>query len=191
VMIPPNYLKVKDLMKKLIINIQNPKIDSILVAIQAHYELVSIHPFIDGNGRTARLLFNLILLINGFPFVYVAKEERSQYLKALEKAQTGGSMVDYEQLMLNSISRSLDKYLNIDSEVNSDRVYKIGELSSITSVPISTIRFWVGEGLVNIFNTTTSGYAVFDSNSINRIQNIQKLKSEKRMTIEEIKKLLK
>lgn len=61
--------------------------DPLLVAIEAHYRLVTIHPFVDGNGRTARLLFNLLLLQSDYPLSFVEKKEREQYIKNLEMAQ--------------------------------------------------------------------------------------------------------
>ncbi len=57
----PNPIKVPELMKKFSDKLDQ-KSDSILKAIEAHYKLLEIHPFIDGNGRTARLLMSLILL---------------------------------------------------------------------------------------------------------------------------------
>jgi Fic family protein len=56
-------------------------------AFEAHYALVTIHPFADGNGRTARLLMNLMLLRDGFPPVPIRPEMRAQYLKVLEDRQ--------------------------------------------------------------------------------------------------------
>ncbi|NWI93684.1 FICD transferase, partial [Pitta sordida] len=59
------------------------------LAALAHYKLVYIHPFVDGNGRTARLLMNLILMQAGFPPVTVRKEQRAEYYHALEVANEG------------------------------------------------------------------------------------------------------
>ncbi|MBV9537968.1 MAG: Fic family protein, partial [Acidisphaera sp.] len=58
-------------------------------AFTAHRELVDIHPFNDGNGRTARLLMNLILLRGGYPPVSVRPEDRPMYLDALQQVQSG------------------------------------------------------------------------------------------------------
>ena len=49
------------------------------LAALAHYKLVYIHPFVDGNGRTSRLLMNLILMQHGFPPVIIRKQDRLQY----------------------------------------------------------------------------------------------------------------
>ncbi|XP_006204808.1 protein adenylyltransferase FICD [Vicugna pacos] len=58
-------------------------------AALAHYKLVYIHPFIDGNGRTSRLLMNLILMQAGYPPITVRKEQRSEYYHVLEVANEG------------------------------------------------------------------------------------------------------
>src|SRR5580698_313201 len=58
-------------------------------AFTAHRRLVDIHPFNDGNGRTARLLMNLILVRGGYPPVAVRPEDRLEYIRALQEAQAG------------------------------------------------------------------------------------------------------
>lgn len=61
--------------------------DAILYAAAAHTWFVSIHPFIDGNGRVARLLMNLVLMRHAFPITIVRKENRMKYYDALEESQ--------------------------------------------------------------------------------------------------------
>jgi Fic family protein len=65
------------------------KLHPIIVAAVAHYNMVRIHPFDDGNGRGARILMNLILLRAGFPPAIVRNEDRAAYLDALRQADTG------------------------------------------------------------------------------------------------------
>jgi Fic family protein len=56
-------------------------------AVLAHLEFVTIHPFLDGNGRIARLLMNYVLLVAGYPWVTIRSDERVPYFTALEHAQ--------------------------------------------------------------------------------------------------------
>ncbi len=85
--------------------------DSVIVACEAHYRFVKIHPFFDGNGRTARLLMNGILLRQDFPLTVIAAEDRSRYLHSLDDADRG-KPADYFLLMLECVERSLDQYLS-------------------------------------------------------------------------------
>ena len=80
-------------------------------AAEAHYRLVSIHPFTDGNGRTGRLLMNMILLMTGYPPAIIRKRDRLAYMDSLEKAQLGGSKGDYLKIIGKAVDRSLDIYL--------------------------------------------------------------------------------
>ena len=88
-------------------------------AFEAHYQLVSIHPFADGNGRTARLLMNLLLLRGGYPPVVIGPEHRLAYLTTLETAQLGSDKAPYTRFMAERLDASLTDYLRaIDSEMD-------------------------------------------------------------------------
>lgn len=80
-------------------------------AFEAHYRLVSVHPFSDGNGRTARLLMNLLLLRGGYPPVVIGPEHRKPYLDGLEASQLGGGMEAHEAFMASRLLASLTDYL--------------------------------------------------------------------------------
>ncbi len=58
-------------------------------AAELHYNLVAVHPFADGNGRTTRLMMNLFLLRRGYPLTIIEVERRGEYLAALEHANDG------------------------------------------------------------------------------------------------------
>ncbi|XP_036383084.1 protein adenylyltransferase FICD [Megalops cyprinoides] len=58
-------------------------------AALAHYKLVYVHPFVDGNGRTSRLLMNLILMQAGYPPITIRKEQRAEYYNTLDTANEG------------------------------------------------------------------------------------------------------
>ncbi|MDQ7009574.1 MAG: Fic family protein [Candidatus Gracilibacteria bacterium] len=109
----PNHMKIYDLMLDLEKWILNYNGDLIDFASELHLKFVSIHPFIDGNGRVARLLFNLVLLIGGFPIISIKVENREKYLKSLEKAQLTGNIEDYNIFMYDEIIFGLEEIINI------------------------------------------------------------------------------
>jgi Fic family protein len=87
-------------------------------AFEAHRQLVAIHPFSDGNGRTARLLMNLVLLRAGYPPVSVGPEERAAYLDALEAAGTADDTGPYDRFMAGRLVAALDLYLGALDEAD-------------------------------------------------------------------------
>jgi len=87
----------------------------VILAAEAHERLVTIHPFIDGNGRTSRLLMNLILLRNGFVIANIKGDlqSRKAYYKALETAQAEESKSEFINLVLDQEIEALERYLKI------------------------------------------------------------------------------
>ena len=81
-------------------------------AFTAHCGLVDIHPFNDGNGRTARLLMNLVLIRGGYPPVAVRPQDRLAYLNALQQAQAGLGDEDFRSLLYQRLDASLEEHLN-------------------------------------------------------------------------------
>ena len=81
-------------------------------AFDAHRELVSIHPFKDANGRTGRLLMNLILLRAGYPPIAVRPQDRLAYLDALQQAQGSGSAAAFNRLLYERLDTILEEHLN-------------------------------------------------------------------------------
>jgi Fic family protein len=82
-------------------------------AFAAHARLVTIHPFSDGNGRTARLLMNLLLLRSGYPPLVIAPEHRARYIDALQALQLQGDPAPYAALMAERLEASLDHHLDL------------------------------------------------------------------------------
>jgi Fic family protein len=81
-------------------------------AFEAHRRLVDIHPFNDGNGRSARLLMNLVLARAGYPPVAIRPEDRPAYIAALEIAQRGGGHAAFDRLLFDRLDQTLDIYLD-------------------------------------------------------------------------------
>ena len=85
-------------------------------AFDAHYRLTAIHPFSDGNGRTARLLMNLILVRGGYPPVAVRPEDRARYLAALEEASVRGDTGAFTALMTERLLTTTQAYVTMLEE---------------------------------------------------------------------------
>jgi Fic family protein len=81
-------------------------------AFTAHRRVVDIHPFNDGNGRTARLLMNLILIRAGYPPVAVRPEDRLDYIRSLQQAQEGLGTESFSRLLYKRLDATLDEYLS-------------------------------------------------------------------------------
>jgi Fic family protein len=81
-------------------------------AFDAHRRLVVIHPFNDGNGRTARLLMNLVLIRGGYPPIAVRPEDRPAYIEALQiQADDAGSR--FNQLLYARLDSTLIEFLSV------------------------------------------------------------------------------
>ena len=89
--------------------------EAILVASAAHTWFVTIHPFIDGNGRVARLLMNLLFMRYGFPIAVITREDRTRYYDALELSQVS-DLTGFVSLVAESIEESLEEYEAAASE---------------------------------------------------------------------------
>lgn len=87
------------------------------MAFAAHRRLAEIHPFNDGNGRTARLLMNLILIRGGYPPIAVRPKDRPAYLDALQEAQAGGGPERFYRLLYERLDATLAEYLTAAKEV--------------------------------------------------------------------------
>jgi hypothetical protein len=168
------------------------RLHPVAFAAEAHYRLVTIHPFIDGNGRTARLLMNLLLLQRGYPPAIIRPRDRVRYLGCLEAAQLGGPKTAYESLIARAGERSLDIYLDAAGSHRQagrtaasgsvGRLMKIGQLAKSVGETVPTIRHWASLGLLDVAQTTTSGYLLFAADAIDRCRRIQSLKG-RRLTL--------
>src|SRR5690606_15467856 len=81
-----------------------------------HHRFVWIHPFVDGNGRTTRLISNIALMQQGFPPAFILKSDRKKYYAGLNRANKGDPG-KWFLMWFQSVERSLDLYLShLDSE---------------------------------------------------------------------------
>ncbi len=81
-------------------------------AFTAHRRLIDLHPFNDGNGRTARLLMNLVLIRGGYPPVAVRPEDRLEYIRSLQQEQSGQGLESFNALLYRRLDATLEEYLS-------------------------------------------------------------------------------
>ena len=114
--IPPPPSKVPALMKQLVTHISKIQKTTHPVELAAilHKKLVDIHPFIDGNGRTARLLMNLTLLQHGYVITTIPPVVRNDYMMILKKSQTGNNdATDFIHFISTMVYESTKDYLRM------------------------------------------------------------------------------
>ncbi len=119
---PPDALDVTYKMQKLIdwLNLNQTRFHVVEIAALLHHRLVHIHPFFDGNGRTARLLMNVLLMQKGFPLTIILKNDRKKYYRVLAQAD----QKNFKPLILfiaQAVERTLDIYLKTLTPVTSKR----------------------------------------------------------------------
>lgn len=115
---PPQPYLIEKQMEDFILRFKQmeaEKVHPVLIAAYLHDELVRIHPFIDGNGRTSRLLMNLYLLRHGYVIITLkgSNDAKVNYYKALEKSHTEQLPEDFQKLVIEAEIAALRKYLSI------------------------------------------------------------------------------
>jgi len=106
----PNPIKIPELMEAFGRSLeQAPPTPE--AAFDAHFRLTAIHPFSDGNGRTARLLMNLLLLRGGYVPIAVRPEDRKTYLDTLERASLTEDLGPFQTFMHERLDATLGEYL--------------------------------------------------------------------------------
>lgn len=109
-----NFDKVPNLVNVLCEKINKANKDSVLdqlkLSFDAHFDLVSIHPFYDGNGRTSRLLMNYLQLLFHLPMSIVFKEDKAEYFDALIQTRKEKDLKIFRDFM----SSQYEKYLNLE-----------------------------------------------------------------------------
>jgi len=87
--VAPDWQDVKELMNKLVLFINQSKINPVELAARSHYRFEMVHPFGDGNGRIGRLLMNHILWHDKYPMLIIEYKKRRSYYRSLQKDEEG------------------------------------------------------------------------------------------------------
>jgi Fic family protein len=113
-----------------------------------HHRFVQIHPFTEGNGRTARLLMNAILMKTGYPFITIMpKRDRPKYLKTLMEADLGSAST-FANFVARCVERALDTYLEAIEE---PEILTLTEASKITPYSQEYLSFLARKGALGAF----------------------------------------
>lgn len=105
------YIQIKNFFTDL--EWKGKELNPIELAAWTHAEFVRIHPFVDGNGRTSRLIMNYQLMINGFLPISIAKENRLEYYNALEEYAVNGNLEQFLELIFDLEEVQLDNYIKL------------------------------------------------------------------------------
>jgi Fic family protein len=91
------------------------RLHPVILAAEIHERLVSIHPFIDGNGRTARLAMNLVLLQQGYTRANIKGEDASRlkYYETLQQVQLDNDRMPFYHLIADETLRSLEEHIEL------------------------------------------------------------------------------
>lgn len=111
---PPDFVHLPAEMSAMIAwHQQAVNLHPVVRAAELHTRFVKIHPFVDGNGRTGRLLLNFDLMKAGYPPAVIRTEDRIAYYDALDEACVSGDYTAITRLVAESVRRSLQLYLGL------------------------------------------------------------------------------
>jgi Fic family protein len=126
----PNYQKVEILSNQLVMVI-NEKMKADLsmeeklnLTFDIHFDFVSIHPFYDGNGRTARLLSNYFQTLFGLPLMGIFSEDKVDYFDALEASRNEESLTPFRHFMLSQCEKYCRQEIDFFNKMNSEKPNK-------------------------------------------------------------------
>jgi Fic family protein len=173
---PPPSLKVRPRINELLKWLkENPdEYTPIELAAVFHHRFVQIHPFTEGNGRTARLLMNAILMKKGYPFITIMpKRDRPKYLKALLEADLGSASA-FVNFVARCVERALDTYLEAMEE---PEILTLTEASKITPYSQEYLSFLARKGALGAFKQGRNW--VITKRDLNRyLKSVRKRNSE-------------
>jgi Fic family protein len=105
--------KMRDLMTKPL-----KQSEQINLSFNAHYNLVNIHPWYDGNGKTSRLLMNYVQSFYGSPLAILHNESKPSYINALNESLEKTDIKPFREFMSNEYSKLLQAEINRFTEID-------------------------------------------------------------------------
>jgi len=123
---PPEAVEVPQRMQDLTdwVRQKRKTLHPVELAAVLHHRLVNIHPFFDGNGRTSRLVMNILLMQAGYPLVVILKNDRKKYYRTLGEADKG-NYLPFVRFIAQAVQRSLDIYLKVLTPSRKDKEHFI------------------------------------------------------------------
>jgi len=144
---PPPARQVESLMAEWVawIDGAGQAYDPLLRAVIAHHGFLAVHPFVDGNGRTARLLLNLMLMRAHYPPALLLRDWRIGYLQALANADTG-AYTPLANLIGRAVEAGLDRYLEACAAVPEEEYQSLAELAQMTGYASTHLGWLIRQG---------------------------------------------
>ncbi|HUV81971.1 MAG TPA: Fic family protein [archaeon] len=143
---PPDWSKIIGLLDELINKINQSNMYPIETVAFFHHKFVEIHPFIDGNGRVARLLTNLYLITKGYPVIVLKKEDRRKYYKFLKSADKG-DLSSFVNFIAKAVDESITMYLSIFG--GTDELLPLKELAKETTYSQEYLSLRARQGILD------------------------------------------
>ncbi|MFZ3169970.1 MAG: Fic family protein [Candidatus Methanoperedens sp.] len=153
---PPDWSKIVKLMDGLTEKISESKTHPVETAAYLHHRFVQIYPFIDGNGRVARLLTNLYLIAWGYPAIVLKIEDRGKYYKFLRAAHAG-NLSTFANFIAKAMDESLTMYLSIYGGI--DELLPLKELAKVTPYSQEYLSLRARQGILDAVKTGKSWYS--------------------------------
>lgn len=164
---PPNALNVPSLMNDLVrwVGDQQGKMHIVELSAILQHRFVHIHPFFDGNGRTARLIMNVLLLQKGYPLAIILKNDRKRYYRVLQEADKG-NYKPLVEFVAKATERSLDIYIDtlMPSSKTKEKYITLAAAAKKSPYSAKYLNLLVSKGLLEAHkegrNWVTTGKAI-------------------------------
>ena len=112
--VPPTYLKIYSKMDRYFAELNNPELTGLKKAAYAHLQMLKIYPFMDANGRLARLLLNYQLELEGFLPISITREMRDEYYKTIDEYKINKKIEPFTEFIAKLEEKRIKEFLERD-----------------------------------------------------------------------------